>query len=142
MTSYRNAAEMMTAHCAVSVSAMGVWNIVQALENKESQRVERYAELAEQSAGTETLAAPILYEENDGVWLKLQGKHRKKYGADTESRKARRLTKVPKICRRNPERNNAVRKQRSHRPSKRSMALFISACTRQRIAFSIQTPLR
>ena len=84
VTSYRNAAEMMTAHCAVSVSAMGVWNIVQALGHKESQRVERYAELAERSAGSGTIAAPILYEENDGVWLKLQGKDRKKYGADKE----------------------------------------------------------
>ena len=84
VTSYRNAAEIITSHCAVSVSAMGVWNIVQALGNKESQRVERYAELAEQSAGTGTLAAPVLYEENDGVWLKLQGEDRKKYGEDKE----------------------------------------------------------
>ena len=84
VTSYRNAAEILTAHFAVSMSAMGVWNIVQALENKESQRVERYAELAEQSAGTGTLAAPVLYEENDGVWLKLQGEDRKKYGEDKE----------------------------------------------------------
>lgn len=77
VTSYRNAAEILTAHFAVSMSAMGVWNIVQALGNKEAERVERYAELAEQSAGTGTLAAPVLYEENDGVWLKLQGEDRK-----------------------------------------------------------------
>ena len=84
VTSYRNAAEILTAHFAVSMSAMGVWNIVQALGNKEAERVERYAELAEQSAGTGTVAAPILYEENDGVWLKLQGKDRREYGADKE----------------------------------------------------------
>ena len=81
VTSYRNAAEILTAHFAVSMSAMGVWNIVQALGNKEAERVERYAE---QSAGTGTVAAPILYEENDGVWLKLQGKDRREYGADKE----------------------------------------------------------
>ena len=51
---------------------------------KEAERVERYAELAEKSAGGGTLAAPVLYEENDGVWLKLQGKDRKKHGADKE----------------------------------------------------------
>ena len=84
VTSYRNAAEVMTAHSALSVSAMGVWNIVQALGEKEAERVERYAELAEQGAGNGTIAAPILYEENDGVWLKLQGKDRKEYGTDKE----------------------------------------------------------
>ena len=84
VTSYRNAAEILTANSAVSVSAMGLWNIVQALGEKEGKRVERYAELAEQSAGSGTVAAPILYEENDGVWLKLQGKDRQEYGEDKE----------------------------------------------------------
>ena len=74
MTSYRNAAEIFTKTCAVSASAKGIWNIVQALGEMESER----AELAEQNAGTGTTAAPILYEENDGVWLKLQGEDRKK----------------------------------------------------------------
>ena len=84
MTSYRNAAEIFTKTCAVSASAKGIWNIVQALGEKESERVERYAELAEQSAGSGTVAAPILYEENDGVWLKLQGKDLREYGEDKE----------------------------------------------------------
>ena len=56
----------------MSASAKGIWNIVQALGEMESERVERYAELAEQGAGSGTLAAPILYEENDGVWLKQE----------------------------------------------------------------------
>ena len=34
---------------------------------RDAERVERYAELAEQSGGSGALAAPILYEENDGV---------------------------------------------------------------------------
>ena len=84
MTSYRNAAEIFTKTCAVSASAKGIWNIVQALGEMESERVERYAELAERNAGTGTVAAPILYEENDGVWLKLRGKDRREYGADKE----------------------------------------------------------
>ena len=84
MTSYRNAAEIFTRACAVSASAKGIWNIVQELGEMESERVERYAELAEQGAGSGTVAAPILYEENDGVWLKLQGEDRRKCGADKE----------------------------------------------------------
>ena len=84
MTSYRKAAEIFTKTCAVSVSAKGIWNIVQALGEQEAERVERYAELAERSGGSGTIAAPVLYEENDGVWLKLQGEDRKEYGADKE----------------------------------------------------------
>lgn len=84
MTSYRNAAEIFTRTCAVSASAKGIWNIAQELGEMESERAERYAELAEQGAGSGTVAAPILCEENDGVWLKLQGKDRKEYGADKE----------------------------------------------------------
>ena len=78
MTSYRNAAEIFAKTCAVSVSAKGIWNIVQTLGEKEAERIERYAELAGQDVGSGSVAAPILYEENDGVWLKLQGKDRKK----------------------------------------------------------------
>ena len=84
MTSYRNAAEIFTKTCAVSVSAKGIWNIVQALGEKEGERIERYAEVAQRGAGSGSVTAPILYEENDGVWLKLQGEDRKKYGADQE----------------------------------------------------------
>lgn len=84
MTSYRNAAEILTDNAALSVSAMGIWNIVQALGEKEAQRVERYAELAREKKETGIIDTPILYEENDGVWLKLQGEDRKKYGEDKE----------------------------------------------------------
>lgn len=68
--SCRDAAEIFSSNCGVSVSAMGIWNIVQAPGEKETERVERYAKLAEQNVGSGTVAAPVLYEENDGVWLK------------------------------------------------------------------------
>ena len=83
-TSYRAAAKMVSEATGLSMSAQGAWNIVQKLGESQMTRIERHAELAQHGQGVGILETKLLYEENDGIWLKLQGKDRKQYGKDKE----------------------------------------------------------
>ena len=49
---------------------------------KKLEEIKAKAALAEQKKGTGTTETEILYEEADGVWLKLQGKDRQENGTD------------------------------------------------------------
>ena len=83
-TSYRAAAKTITETTGLSITQQGVYNIVQQMGESQKARIERYAELAQQGQGVGVLETKLLYEENDGIWLKLQGKDRKQYGKDKE----------------------------------------------------------
>ena len=83
-SSYRAAAQAVEAMTGMSISPQGVWNIAQKLGEKECARIERYAELARKNAGTGCIETKLLYEENDGVWLPLQGEDRKANGSSKE----------------------------------------------------------
>lgn len=83
-TTYRAAAKTITETTGLSMSPQGVWNIVQQLGEGQKKRIERHAELAQHGQGVGVLETKLLYEENDGIWLKLQGKDRKHYGKDKE----------------------------------------------------------
>ena len=83
-SSFRAAARAVEDMTGMSISPQGAWNIFQQLGEQERERVERHEELAKQGAGVGCIETELLYEENDGVWLKLQGKDRKKYGASRE----------------------------------------------------------
>lgn len=75
--SYRNCAKEISETTGQSISAMGVWNVVQALGEKvceeEAELTKRHK--AGQLAGKKTV--PVIFEETDGVNLRLQGKDRK-----------------------------------------------------------------
>ena len=83
-SSYRAAARQISETTGLSVSPQGVWNIVRQLGEQRQETVERYAELSESSEGRGTVETKLLYEENDGVWLKLQGKDRETEGPSKE----------------------------------------------------------
>ena len=83
-TTYRAAAKTITETTGLSISAQGVWNIVQKMGEAQKTRIERHVELAQHSQGVGVLETKLLYEENDGIWLKLQGKDRKQYGKAKE----------------------------------------------------------
>lgn len=83
-TSYRAAARTITETTGLSISAQSVWNIVQKLGEQREGQVERHAELARLGRGVGCVESKLLYEENDGVWLKLQGKDRKECGPSKE----------------------------------------------------------
>ena len=83
-TTYRGAAELITETTGMDISAQGVWNIIQRLGESQVSLTKRHAELAQRHKGTGALVTKLLYEETDGIWLKLQGESRKKYGAAKE----------------------------------------------------------
>ena len=83
-TSYRGAAKIITETTGLYISAQGVWNILQSLGRRQKARIEQYTKCAEQHCSTGVIESKLLYEENDGIHLKLQGESRKKYGSDKE----------------------------------------------------------
>lgn len=83
-STYRGAARMICEATGLDISAQGVWDIVQKLGQAQEAVVDRHAELAEAHQGVGQIETKILYEENDGVWLKLQGQSRKENGISKE----------------------------------------------------------
>lgn len=83
-STYRAAATAVTEATGTSISAQGVWNIVQKLGEERQEQIERHAKLAQQHKGVGCVSSKILYEENDGIWLKLQRKDRKENGPSKE----------------------------------------------------------
>lgn len=71
-TTYRGAAKLISETTGQSISAQGIWNIIQRMGARRGEQVEQQAEEAAQHKGTGAVESPILYEENDGVWLPLQ----------------------------------------------------------------------
>lgn len=83
-SSYRAAARSITDSTGLSISAQGVWNIVQKLGEQRGKQISRHAELARLGQGVGCVESKLLYEENDGIWLKLQGKDREANGPSKE----------------------------------------------------------
>lgn len=76
--SYRECAEKTTEMTGQSISAMGVWNVIQALGEEVCQEEKELVK--EHKAGhiRGEIEAPVLFEEADGIYLKLQGEDRKR----------------------------------------------------------------
>ena len=81
---YHGAARMISESTGPDITAQGVWDIVQQLGQTQEAVVERHTELAEAHQGVGQIETKILYEENDGIWLKLQGQSRKENGTSKE----------------------------------------------------------
>ena len=75
---YRTTAEMISSTCGQTVSHGGVWNLIQQLGERVSkeEKVIVSEMKADQSKGTAII--PVLFEEMDGVWLRMQGKDHKR----------------------------------------------------------------
>ena len=75
---YRTTADIISQTCGQTISAQGVWNMMQRLGERIDEE-ERYAVKqmeADEAEGTREL--PVLFEEMDGVWLRMQDKHHRK----------------------------------------------------------------
>lgn len=105
---YRTTADIISQTCGQSISAQGVWNMMQRLGERiaeEEMHAVKQME-ADQAEGTRALA--VLFEEMDGVWLHMQDEHHKKMkkqemkvftmyeGWDAEKEKENRSTLVGK----------------------------------------------
>lgn len=83
-TTYRGAAQMLSETTGLTLSPQGVWDVVQKLGAYRGEQLERLGELAKAKKSEGCIETKVLYEEDDGVWLPLQGNDRKKYGASKE----------------------------------------------------------
>jgi hypothetical protein len=85
---YRKAAEAVGEMTGQTISHTGAWNITQAV----GERLDKYEEAAAQRAkvnkGRGQTEVELLFEEQDGIWLNLQGKDREKLGKITEMKVA------------------------------------------------------
>ena len=75
---YRVAADTVSGTCGQSISAGGVWNMMQRLGERISEEEEHAVRQmrADQAEGQREV--PVLFEEMDGVWLSMQDGHHKK----------------------------------------------------------------
>lgn len=105
---YRVTADVISSTCGQSISAGGVWNVMQRLGERISEEEEHAVKQmhADETEGTREI--PVLFEEMDGVWLHMQDKNHKKMkkqemkvftmyeGWDAEKEKQKRSTLVGK----------------------------------------------
>lgn len=83
-STYRAAARTITETTGLSISHQSVWNIVQRMGQQRAEQIARHAELARLGRGVGCIETKLLYEEDDGIWLKLQGEDRKAFGPSRE----------------------------------------------------------
>lgn len=76
--SFRKTSENIKTMCNQEISAQGVWNIVQTLGEKIKELENRKIELDDKGVLKGEKEVPVLFQEQDGVWLYLQGKDRPK----------------------------------------------------------------
>ena len=115
---YRVTAEQISSTCGQSISAGGVWNMMQRLgERIDEEEVHAVKQMdADQTEGEKVI--PVLFEEMDGVWLNIQDEHHKKMkkqemkvftmyeGWDEEKEKQNRSTLVNKTMLARMEKSN------------------------------------
>lgn len=80
--SYRECAAKVSQMTGQSISAMGVWNVIQALGEKVCEEEKELVEAHKAGKVHGAKEVPVLFEEADGVYINLQGKDRKTNGQD------------------------------------------------------------
>ena len=77
---YRSAARSVSELTGQNISHTAAWRVVQEL----GKRVEIDERSVKRHETTKKLEAKLLFEEQDGIWLNLQGKSRKEHGKSKE----------------------------------------------------------
>jgi len=85
---YREAARSVSELTGQTISHTAAWNVVQDLGERVDEQEQKAAALAANNQGVGELDAKVLFEEQDGIWLKTQGETRKKHGASIEMKVA------------------------------------------------------
>lgn len=76
--SFRKTAKNIKTMCNQEISAQGVWNVVQTTGEKIKELEDRKIELNDKGVLNGNVEIPVLFQEQDGVWLYIQGKDRPK----------------------------------------------------------------
>ena len=85
---YRDAARAVSEMTGQPISHTTAWNVVQAVGHQVDELEQRAAELAAADKGAGTIETKVLFEEQDGINLSLQGNSRKEHGARKEMKVA------------------------------------------------------
>jgi len=85
---YRDAARTVSEMTGQTISHTAAWNIVQAIGKRVDEQELHEAALAVENRGVGTIETGVLFEEQDGVTLNLQGEDRKKHGESKEMKVA------------------------------------------------------
>ena len=105
---YRVTADAISSTCGQSISAGGVWNMMQRLGERISEDEEHAVKQMNAGQPEGQREIPVLFEEMDGVWLSMQDEHHKKMkkqemkvftmyeGWDAEAEKQKRSALVAK----------------------------------------------
>lgn len=80
--SYRECAAKVSEMTGQTISAMGVWNVIQALGEQVCEEEKELTEEYKKGHIKGEKESPVLFEEADGVYIRLQGKDRKRMGQD------------------------------------------------------------
>lgn len=85
---FRKAAAQISSMTGQTISHSAVWNVTQQLGERIDKAEDNSAAFARKNKGKGELEAKLLFEEQDGVWLNMQGKSRKKHGKSYEMKVA------------------------------------------------------
>jgi len=85
---YRSAARAVSEMTGQRISHTAAWKVVQDIGRRVDVREQEAAALAAKEEGKGELETKVLFEEQDGIWLKMQGKSRKKHGPSHEMKVA------------------------------------------------------
>jgi len=86
--SYRHSAQTISETTGQNISHTTAWKVTQALGERANNQELEDAKRAAESKGRGQVEVPLLFEEQDGVWLNLQGDDRKTRGSSIEMKVA------------------------------------------------------
>ena len=81
---YRKASRTISELSGQTISHQGVWKVTQVMGKRVEIEEKAAAARAKRSEGTGEVERKVLFEENDGIYLSLQGESRKKRGSHAE----------------------------------------------------------
>jgi hypothetical protein len=87
-SSYRNTAKQIRELTGQTISHTASWEVVQRIGEKIDKEEKAKAKLAKNYQGKGKLETEILFEEQDGIWINMQGKSRKESGKSKEMKVA------------------------------------------------------
>jgi len=83
-SSFRETSRQISALTGQTISHTAAWNVVQSVGKQLDHAEEQAAQRAASRQISGEIEAKLLFEEQDGIYLKLQGNSRKKHGASAE----------------------------------------------------------
>ncbi len=107
-STFRAAARSVSEMSGQSISHTAAWNVVQAMGRKLDAEERQAGKEAAENEGAGELETKVLFEEQDGIWMHLQGKSRKKHGKSKEMKLAIAYDGAQKIGKKRYELTNKV----------------------------------